>query len=71
LFVVEWLYENQKERIVMSRKDKNEDNLENYLRYAKDAHGVPDDYEDWALDNGIKLPPKKKVTGKDEYDDSE
>ena len=52
----------------MSRKDKNEDSLENYLRYARDSHGVPDDYEDWALDNGIKLPPKKKVTDKDEYD---
>lgn len=55
----------------MSRKDKNEDSLENYLRYARDSHGVPDDYEDWALDNGIKLPPKKKATDKDEYDDPE
>lgn len=55
----------------MSRKDKDDDNIEEYLRYARDAQGVPDDYEDWALDNGIKLPPKKKTAGKEEYDDSE
>lgn len=53
----------------MSRKDR--DNIEEYLRYAKDSQGVPDDYEDWALDNGIKLPPKKRKTDREEYDDTE
>lgn len=52
----------------MSKKEN--DKIDKYLRYAKDSQGVPDDYEDWALDNGIELPPKKKKN-REEYDDSE
>lgn len=52
----------------MSKKDQ--DNIEEYLRYAK-SRSVPEDYEDWVLDNGIKLPPKKRKNGKDDYDDTE
>lgn len=53
----------------MSRRDN--ERIEEYLRYARDSQGIPEDYEDWALDNNIKLPPKKRKTDKEEYDDSE
>ena len=53
----------------MSRKEN--DKIDKYLRYAKDMHGVPDDYEDWAVDNNITLPSKKKNSTKENYDDPE
>jgi hypothetical protein len=49
-------------------KRENDDHFEKYAKYAKNSRGVPEEFEDWALDNGIKLPLKKKVTDKDEYD---
>lgn len=54
----------------MSKKNKDGKDIEEYLRYAKDSHGIPEEYEDWALDNGIELPSKKSKQRKD-YDDSE
>lgn len=43
----------------MPRHDK-EDHFDEYVKYVQNSRGVPDEYETWAQDNGIKLPPKKR-----------
>jgi hypothetical protein len=40
--------------------EDGDESIEEYLRYAAHSKGVPDDFEDWAIDNGIRLPKKKK-----------
>lgn len=45
-------------------------NIDEYIKYAKGSKGLPEDFEDWAVDNKINLPPKKKRS-REEYDDSE
>jgi hypothetical protein len=55
----------------MPRRDEEEP-LDEYIKYASKLRGTPEDFEDWALDNNIKLPSKKKITRhEDGYDDSE
>lgn len=55
----------------MPRRDE-EDPLEEYIKYASKLRGTPEDFEDWAIDNNIKLPSKKKQTKPEEdYDDAE
>jgi hypothetical protein len=55
----------------MPRRDEEEP-LDEYIKYASKLRGTPEDFEDWAVDNNVKLPSKKKP-GKHEdgYDDTE
>lgn len=55
----------------MPRKDEDEP-IEEYIKYVSKLRGTPDDFEDWALDNNIKLPNKKRPNKYgEEYDDTE
>jgi|LakMenEpi03Aug12_release.lakeMendotaPanAssembly.Ray.scaffolds.fasta_scaffold1329448_2 hypothetical protein len=55
----------------MPRKDEEEP-LDEYIKYASKLRGTPEDFEDWAVDNNIKLPTKRKtIKHEDGYDDSE
>jgi hypothetical protein len=47
----------------------DDDSLDEYLRYAASSRGVPDDFENWAIDNNLKLPKKKKLQDKEHGDD--
>lgn len=52
----------------MPRKDEEEP-LDEYIKYASKLRGTPEDFEDWAIDNNIKLSGKKKSTrNEDEHD---
>ena len=53
----------------MSQRE-DEDHFEKYAKYAKNSRGVPEEFDDWALDNNIKLPPKKKISKEEEIDDT-
>jgi hypothetical protein len=49
-----------------------EDPLDEYMKYVSKLRGTPEDFEDWAIDNNVKLPGKKKTNKhEEEYDDSE
>lgn len=52
---------------------KNEDEpIEEYIKYVSKLRGTPDDFEDWAIDNNIKLPNKRRNNKtEDDYDDTE
>lgn len=53
-------------------KEKNDDHFDEYVKYVTTSRGTPEDFEDWAIDNNIKLPDKRKrARREDEYDDSE
>lgn len=52
----------------MPRKNDDEP-IEEYIKYASKLRGTPEDFEDWAIDNGIKLPNKKKITRHEEEED--
>lgn len=55
----------------MPRRNEEEP-FEEYIKYASKLRGTPEDFEDWAIDNNIKLPNKKKPANHEEtYDDSE
>ncbi len=42
-----------------------------YIQYVSKLRGTPDDFENWALDNNVKLPAKKKTNNQeDNYDDT-
>ena len=47
----------------------DEESLEEYLRYASNSRGIPEEFENWAIDNNLKLPGKKKNKDKDYGDD--
>ncbi len=51
----------------MSRGNKD-DHFDEYVKYAKTSRGVPDEFDVWAVENNIKLPPKKDRR-QDEDDD--
>ena len=44
----------------MGYKTPDDDSIEEYLRYASKLKGIPDEFDDWAVDNGIKFSKKKK-----------
>lgn len=44
----------------MGYSPEDDESIEEYLRYAATSKGVPDDFEDWAVDNRVKLPKKKR-----------
>lgn len=44
----------------MGYKTPDEDSIEEYLRYASNSRGVPDEFDDWAIDNRIKMSKSKK-----------
>ena len=53
-------------------KREEEEPLDEYLEYARKLRGTPEDFEDWAIDNKIKLPGKKKHNSEEDgYDDPE
>lgn len=52
----------------MGYKNPEDESIEEYLRYASNSRGVPEEFEDWAVDNGIKL-SKNKKREKDYEDD--
>ena len=54
----------------MPRTDKD-DHFDEYVKYAKHSRGLPEEFDTWALDNGIKLPPKKDVSDRDQDDFTE
>lgn len=49
-------------------KNEKEEPLDKYIQYVSKLRGKPEEFEDWALDNNIKLPSKKKRTDKETYD---
>jgi hypothetical protein len=44
----------------MGYKIPDDESIEEYLRYASHSRGVPEEFDDWAVDNGIKLSKSKK-----------
>jgi hypothetical protein len=57
--------------IVVPRRDEDEP-LDKYIQYVSKLRGTPDDFEDWAVDNNVKLPAKKKTNKpEDNYDDTQ
>jgi hypothetical protein len=47
----------------------DEDSLDEYLRYAATSRGVPEEFENWAIDHNLKLPKKKKPKDSEYGDD--
>ena len=62
-------YYEQVLAVAMSQRE-NEDHFDKYAKYAKNSRGVPEEFDDWVLDNNIKLPPKKKISKEEEIDDT-
>lgn len=52
----------------MPRQDKD-DHFDEYVKYVQNSRGVPEEFDTWALENGIKLPSKKKKRQEIEDDD--
>lgn len=52
----------------MPRGNKD-DHFDEYVKYVQNSRGVPDEFDVWALDNGIKLPPKKQKREQRDDDD--